>query len=138
MQVHMSAVNNFLRQMDLDGNAARYAKSWVGARQMGFPQVKMPEDVPDDVTIALAKQDSVRIDCDEDRVSFTLRMPKLRTENRRGASSPFALFTHRRSTASSANCTVMERRIAGTPGEQVTWPCERSLSKSSPRIDRFP
>jgi hypothetical protein len=83
MQVHASALNNFLRQLDLDGKRGSIREVMRSVLdQMGFPHVKLPEDVPDDVTIALANQDSVRIDCDEDRVSFTLTVAKLETANR--------------------------------------------------------
>ena len=83
MQVHMSAVNNFLRQMELDGQRGSIREVMETViEQLGLTQVKVPDDLPDDVRIALAKQDSVRIDCDEDRVCFTLRIAELRTENR--------------------------------------------------------
>jgi hypothetical protein len=105
MQVHISAVNNFLRQLDLDGQRGSIRdvmKSVIG--QMGFPQVTIPDEVPDGVTIALAKRDSVRIECDKDRVSFTLCIAELKLENRTWRK--FAVRAHYAPTIDGLHCEL--------------------------------
>ncbi len=83
IQVHNSAINNFLRQLELDGQRGELRDIIQNVmHQFDLNAVAIPEEIPDDVYIALAESDAVRVECDDDRVSIILAIAELSTEHR--------------------------------------------------------
>lgn len=78
IQVHNSAINNLLRQLNLDGQRGELREIIQNViSQFDVKPVTLPDDIPGDVYLALAESDSVRVDCDNDRVSITLAIAEL-------------------------------------------------------------
>ena len=78
MQIHQSAFNNFLDQAQLEGRQGPLPKVFreIGA-DLGFGDVKVPEDVPEDVSVRLADDEPIRVDCLDDEVKLTVRIDRL-------------------------------------------------------------
>ncbi len=83
IQVHQSAINNFLRQLRLDGQRGELREVIQSVmNQFDLVATPIPDDIPEGIEIAMAQSDSVRVDCDDDRVSFVLRIAELSTDER--------------------------------------------------------
>lgn len=78
LQIHQSAINNFLDQLQLEGREGLLPEVFRGiASDLGFGDITLPEDVPEDVSIRLASCEPIRLDCEENRVKLTLRVARL-------------------------------------------------------------
>jgi hypothetical protein len=81
IQLHESALNNFLAQMDLGGRE-------VGIRDLvqeilnewELNSVKIPEDIQNDIQITMTEHQPVRIRCEDNRIRIELSVRKLATE----------------------------------------------------------
>lgn len=83
MQLHQSALNNALEQLDLDGRSFALADlfKWI-AEKLGRPALAELDDLPDNVHLAFAKHDAVRLRCEDGRVEVTFAFAEL-TQGRR-------------------------------------------------------
>ena len=77
-QVHESAVNNFLERLELDGKDFDpiELRDYVIDR-LGLPAEWARRELPDDVVLWFAEQDSVRLDFHDDEIRITLRLDGL-------------------------------------------------------------
>lgn len=78
MQVHQSALNNVLEQLDLDGREFKIPDlfRWI-AEKLDRPQLTRLEDLPDDVWMKFAPQNAVRLRCEDGRVEVTFAFAEL-------------------------------------------------------------
>jgi hypothetical protein len=78
MQVHQSALNNVLEQLDLDGREFKIPDlfRWI-AEKLDRPQLTKLEDLPDDVWVKFAPQNAVRLRCEEGRVEVIFAFAEL-------------------------------------------------------------
>jgi hypothetical protein len=78
MQVHQSALNNVLEQLDLDDREFKIPDlfRWI-AEKLDRPQLTKLEDLPDDVWVKFAPRNAVRLRCEEGRVEVTFSFAEL-------------------------------------------------------------
>lgn len=78
VQVHESAVNNFLEQLGWEGRRANVHELYRQIAELfSLPPRELPEDLPDDVFIRFAGQTPLRVTFQEGRVSFQLALAEL-------------------------------------------------------------
>ena len=78
VQVHESAVNNFLEQLGWEGRRANVHELYRQIAELfSLPPRELPEDLPDDVFIRFAGQSPLRVAFQEGRVSFQLALAEL-------------------------------------------------------------
>jgi hypothetical protein len=95
LQIHQSALNNVLDQMALDGRRSDLRELYQHvATALGLDNAQVPEDLPRGVTVELADEESLRIQCAEGRVSITLRVAEL--TDRSGIWRHFVVRSHYR------------------------------------------
>ncbi len=79
LQVHQSALNNALENLDLEGRTFELSElfTWV-ADKLGRPELAEQEELPEDVRITFADHDAVRLKCVEDRLEVTFSLAELK------------------------------------------------------------
>lgn len=83
VQVHESALNNVLEQLGLEGKETDLRELYTElAGKFAKPDLQVPEDIPEGVTIRFAKDEAVRIRCEQGRVIVTLRIAELKQGRR--------------------------------------------------------
>ena len=84
MQVHESALNNFLGQLQLDGRQADLKELYEEVTaKLQLDEPKEPEDIPENVTIRFANRDAVRVSIDDGVVRLKLRIKHLSIQDDR-------------------------------------------------------
>ncbi len=78
MQLHQSALNNVLEKLDLGGRKFTMPElfAWL-AEKLGRPQLNQQTDLPDDVQITFAKDNGVRLRCEDGRVEVVFAIAEL-------------------------------------------------------------
>ena len=78
VQIHQSAINNVLEQLDLGGRRFSLPElaNWV-CQKLSRPQPKLSDDLPDDVFITFAKDNPVYIRFDEQHAELCLSIAEL-------------------------------------------------------------
>jgi hypothetical protein len=78
LQVHQSAFNNALEQLDLNGRTFEISElfAWV-AKKLDRPNLAELDELPDDVQVTFAKKDAVQINCQDGRVEVTFALAEL-------------------------------------------------------------
>lgn len=78
LQIHESALNNCIEQFGWQGRRAKLSDLY---REVGdlfqLSDVKIPEDLPDSVTVRFAKEDPLRVSFHDGRVTLTLALAEL-------------------------------------------------------------
>ena len=79
VQIHESAVNNIIEQLELDGKESDLRELYreIGAK-FARPDLEAPDDVPEKVTIRFAESEAIRVRFEQGRVIVTLRIAELR------------------------------------------------------------
>jgi hypothetical protein len=78
LQLHDSMMNNGLENLKLDNRQVDLRTLYVEMlHRFGAKEIKIPEDLPEDVTVQFAEQDAIRIMCEEGRVKLTIRLQEL-------------------------------------------------------------
>jgi len=93
LQVHQSALNNGLEQLDLEGRRFELPElfAWVGEK-LGRPEMAQQEDLPEDVQIKFADRDALRLVCKDGKVELTFAIAELTHEGSRWRN--FEVRTH--------------------------------------------
>ncbi len=79
IQIHESALNNFVAQLNLSGKQGDLKEVFLDvAKQVGMSDIKIPEEVPDGVEIRLAKRDPVQFHFRDGRLMIALRVDGMR------------------------------------------------------------
>lgn len=83
-QLHQSALNNGLAQLDLEGRSFELPElfRWV-AKKLGRPELAEQEDLPEDVQLTFADKDAVRLRCENGQVEVTIMLAELEHEGSR-------------------------------------------------------
>jgi hypothetical protein len=77
MQIHESTLNNVIGQLELDGASLELTELYRKIGEKLGRDTKIPEDLPEDVTIQFADHDAVKLVCDGGKIRVTLRIAKL-------------------------------------------------------------
>jgi hypothetical protein len=98
MQLHQSALNNVLEKLDLGGRKFTMPElfAWL-AEKLGRPQLSHQADLPDDVQITFAKENGVRLRCEDGRVEVVFAIAELTQGRHRWRD--FTVRTHYRPEA---------------------------------------
>ncbi len=77
-QIHESVFNNLLDQLDLDGRRVLLDDLYheLSARA-GHPDVEIPEDMPENITIEFAQHDAIHVRCDDGKLQLSIRVAEL-------------------------------------------------------------
>lgn len=84
LQLHQSALNNGLEQLDLAGRSFELSElfAWV-AEKLGRPDLAKLDELPDDVHLTFAEKDAVRLQCRDGRVEVTIALAEMRHKGSR-------------------------------------------------------
>jgi hypothetical protein len=78
VQVHETAVNNALANLQLDGHTFELRKLYEAvAARMGRAELKVPEDVPEGVMVTFADRDAVQLRFDQGKVEVRLKIAEI-------------------------------------------------------------
>ena len=79
LQIHESALNNLLARLDLDDREFTLPElyHWIGER-LSRPDVPLPDDLPEDVTLRFAAADAVQVRCENEQVEVRLAIAQLK------------------------------------------------------------
>jgi hypothetical protein len=82
-QMHQSTINNLLQQAGLSGQRIELEQLMDRLRdRLGLTLKDIDEDIPEDVTLQLAKGQPIRVNFDDDRVQVSVRITQLSTPDR--------------------------------------------------------
>ena len=88
MQIHESAVNNFLQQLGLDGREANLRDLYREiAQKLELKQPTELTDIPENVVIHFAEKAAVRVMINDGKVCLKLRIKSLKPDGERGWSN---------------------------------------------------
>ncbi|MGC4006263.1 MAG: hypothetical protein QM811_25350 [Pirellulales bacterium] len=83
VQLHESALNNVLSNLDLTGQTWKIADLHAHlAKKFGGEAKKLPDDMPTDVTIRFADEDALSLHFQDGRLLFTVAIAELTKEDR--------------------------------------------------------
>ncbi len=82
MQVHESALNNVLDQLELAGNSFTLPDLFMHLAKRTSKPITVPSDLPDDVSITFANRDPVHVRCQDGAIRVTLAVETLRQGSR--------------------------------------------------------
>jgi hypothetical protein len=77
LQIHESAINNVLQQLDLDGRTFTLPELHQQIYGKLNRNQALPDDLPEDVTVTFAERDAIRVRCIDDRMELTLCIDEL-------------------------------------------------------------
>jgi hypothetical protein len=78
LQLHETMFNNTLENLKLANRRVDLRTLYVEMlRRFEAKEIKIPDDLPEDVTVHFAETDPVRISCEEGRVKLTIRLKEL-------------------------------------------------------------
>jgi hypothetical protein len=84
LQIHESTLNNTISRLELAGREIRLRELFREiADKFRRDEYEIPEDIPEDVTLELAKREAIFLSCDHDRIHLTLRIARLASGDRR-------------------------------------------------------
>jgi len=116
VQVHESALNNTLEQLRLDGRREDLRTLYREvAETFQRPDLAVPEDIPENVTIQFADHDAVRLQCDQGHVMITLRITELKRK-RRKAWRNFAVRAYYRPDSMQLDANLVREGIVQLAG----------------------
>ena len=91
MQIHESALNNLLHNLDLDGKSGKLTEVMHRiADQLGMEEFEVPVDIPETVMVRFMERESVRIRFYKGRVQLMIQMRQL--QNKRLGWRNFAIL----------------------------------------------
>ena len=84
VQIHETALNNALEQLGLEGKRCELRALYRElADTFQRSDVQVPDDMPEGVTVQFADRHAIRVRCDDDRVSLTIRIAELKNHRRK-------------------------------------------------------
>ena len=120
VQVHNSAINNFLRQLELDGMEGELAQVVDDIlQQLGIKDYEFPDPIPEGVQIRLAKSDSIRIDCEDGKLGITIRIAQLKT--RREQWKSFVVRAFYEPQTKGFQCDLMRQDCIQLMGKRLSF-----------------
>jgi hypothetical protein len=118
VQVHESAVNNLLEQLDWEGRRANVRELHRQIAELfSLPPRELPEDLPDDVFVKFAGETPLRVDFQDGRVSLQLALEELS----QGSSSwkNFTVKVHYRHDPDQPNADLVRDQYVELLGKRL-------------------
>lgn len=79
VQLHASAINNFIEQLGLDGKTYKLEELFLHlTKAMGQANAEIPEDMPTNIHVRFADKDSLRLDIVNREALLTVRLAEIR------------------------------------------------------------
>jgi hypothetical protein len=79
VQLHVSAINNFIEQLDLDGKTFKLEELFLHlTKAMGSTETEIPEDMPENIYVRFADSDALRMDVRDGQAQLTVRLAEIR------------------------------------------------------------
>ncbi len=79
VQLHVSAINNFISQLQLDGKTYKLEELYQHLNKaMGSTDVAIPEDMPANIHVRFADEDALRMDVQNGQAELTVRLAEIR------------------------------------------------------------
>jgi hypothetical protein len=118
MQVHESAVNNLLEQLDWEGRRANVRELHRQISELfALPPRELPEDLPDDVFVRFAGEVPIRIAFEEGRVSLQLALAELSQGN--NSWKNFTVWVHYRHDPAQPDADLVRDRYVELLGKRL-------------------
>jgi hypothetical protein len=84
LQIHESAINNALESFALDGRTFELRSLYDAlAERLGKPDLKAPDDVPEEVLVTFAEEDCLRVRLDNGKAQVMLSIKELTADDKR-------------------------------------------------------
>ncbi|MBX7167388.1 MAG: hypothetical protein K1X74_13750 [Pirellulales bacterium] len=81
VQIHQSALNNLLEQLDLAGRQMSLAEAYAQIRaKLNRPAKPAPADLRDDVTVRFATNDALNVRCDDGLLRLSLSIAEMKAD----------------------------------------------------------
>ncbi len=118
LQVHESAVNNLLEQLDWEGRRANVRELHRQISELfALPPRELPEDLPDDVFIKFAGETPLRVAFQEGRVSLQLALAELSEGDNRW--KDFTVWVHYRHDPDQPDADLVRDRYVELLGKRL-------------------
>jgi hypothetical protein len=118
VQIHESALNNLVEQLGWEGREVNPRDLYreLGAL-FGYPDVQIPEDVPEDVTMRFASQDPLRFTFQDGHVNIQLSLAELSQGRRRW--QDFTVRVHYRPANEQPEADLVRDRYVELIGQRL-------------------
>lgn len=118
LQVHESAANNLLEQLDWEGRRANVRELHHQIAELfSLPSTELPEDLPDDVFIKFADETPLRVAFQEGRVSLQLALAEL-SQGSSGWKN-FTVWVHYRHDPNQPNADLVRDQYVELLGKRL-------------------
>jgi hypothetical protein len=132
VQIHQSAFNNVLEKLHLQGRRVELTALYREMAQRFSPQteLRIPEDLPENVYVTFADEDPVRIDCQQGRVRLTIRLAELTQEGTRNRWSNFTVRAYYAPSADQLEANLVRDGIIELIGDGRPLPIGQRVALS--------
>jgi len=110
IQIHESAMNNLLHNLDLDGKSGKLIEVMARiAEQLGMDNFEVPVDVPETVMVRFMERESVRIRFYKGKVQLMIQMRQL--QNKRVGWRNFAILAEYAPSSDAISGTLQRHGV---------------------------
>jgi hypothetical protein len=118
-QVHQTALNNMVEQLDLDGQTLTLPELRERlAKRLNWPELKNRTTEHDDVTIRFAEKDAIRVTCNDGLITLDLVIDRLR-KGRRRSWKYFQVRVNYRPQVQGLSAQLVRDGVVELPGRRV-------------------
>jgi hypothetical protein len=120
VQIHESALNNLVEQLHWEGREANLRDLYAEIGQLfKIPDLKLPADFPEDVTVRFAPNTPMRFSFDEGRLGFELSLAELEQGRKRWRN--FAVRVHYRPVPERADVDLVRDQYVELAGPRLKF-----------------
>ncbi len=132
VQIHESALNNVLLALNLQGRRVELTELYreMTSRFTLTKAPQIPEDLPENVYVAFAEEDPVRLECESGRVKLTIRLQELAQEGTRNRWSNFTVVAYYEPSADQLDANLRRVGIIELIGEGRPLPIGQRVALS--------
>jgi hypothetical protein len=124
VQVHESALNNFLDQLHLHGRRTELIElhKEMTSRFSQGRKAEVPDDLPENVFVTFADEDPLRVDCQDGRVRLTIRLKELAQQGTRNRWTNFTVRAYYAPSADQLDANLYRDGIIELIGDNRPLP----------------
>jgi len=119
LQVHESAVNNVISQLELSGRSFTVPDLFAHVQEQLQLDKKLPPDLPRDAEITFAEEDPVVVRCDDGKIEITLAIAELKDNDRQYRN--FTVRTHYTPGVAGMQASLARRDIIQLQGQRIRF-----------------